>query len=179
MHNARRSGAFLALTVITLGSMGGCDGHAGKRVDGGRPATDAFAVGDAAALAACERACQHYTAACGADDCAIDCDVYYRSTYPDGCATEMKNYFDCMASETTVTCDSDFFHAISRLNCPEQYDPLAQCDFTQGMDCRAEPGIDASCSATAKPPHFYFCKLGVEPPGACASYGLDGWYCCP
>jgi hypothetical protein len=177
MRNTRAGLAFL--TLIGVGSNGACGGHTAKPVDGGRPADAGVAVGDAAAVVACERACQHYTAACGADDCAIACDVYYGNGYPAGCAAEMKAYFDCMASETKVTCDSDFIGAISALNCPEQWGPLGQCEVTQGADCRAEPASDPSCSATGQPPHFYLCKLGVEPPGTCASFGLDGVYCCP
>jgi hypothetical protein len=171
MHDTRA--ALVFLTFITLGSNGACGGHTAKPVDGGRPA-------DAAAVAACERACQHYTAVCGgADDCATACDVFYRYTYPAGCAAEMKVYFDCMAAETSMTCDSEFIGAISALNCPEQWAPLGQCEATQGADCLAEPASDPSCTVTGKPPHFYLCKLGAKPPGTCASYGLDGMYCCP
>jgi hypothetical protein len=191
MLNARTPGNGFKLSLVTIGvvafaSLLGCGGGANNNnKDGalGGPPVDSAVPADAADAAAtattsCLKACAHYAATCGAQSCAIDCDVYY-STYEGAvCNPELVAYFDCITALATITCASDFLSFLDARVCPTEHTAVSQCALTMGADCRAEPTFDDSCAATNLPAHFYYCKVNVQPPSGCQPFTTN-WFCCP
>lgn len=165
--------------VVALASIFGCSGGSDNNdgaLDG--PRADSSVPADAAATTSCRQACEHYAGVCGAQSCAISCDVYY-STYEGAvCNAELVGYFDCITALSTITCASDFLSSLDARVCSDQHTAATQCFLTKGADCRGESTFDESCAAANLPAHFYYCKVDVRPPSGCKPYTTN-WFCCP
>ncbi len=165
------------LLWVVLAPLLACGGGAAQTSDGATPP-----AGDASGLTSCGAACLNYASACGAQPCTIDCSVQYMVFEEAACDREFGDYFRCVAAlpKTKIVCDKDFLAFVDAQKCPDPFMALNLCRATKGAACAPEPAFDDSCSVTNKPPHFQFCKVGVQPPIGCVDFGgTTGWFCCP